>query len=197
MLAQRLSTIIPTSYLWRIPGDNQRVSKVKFSTSLRLPQTNKNHKTGNYFSTLDVCQVLGINHKTYRRHEGKLFPQAQRDPNTGFRIFTEKQIIELKALWNKKTEYLHKKRHYHYHKTGDFYSLSEACKIIGISTVTFRKHEGTPFPLVRRDKNGRRLFTKENIEQIKEVWENHTGKAKLYHNRTGVPNPTPNVLGKT
>jgi len=164
------------SYLWGIPGDNQRVSKVKFSTRLKLPKTDKNHKTREYFSTLDVCKPLGIDHKTYRSHEGKLLPAAQTTPNTGFRIFTEKQITQLKELWIKKIEYLHKKRHYHYHKTGNLYSLSEACRFIGIIQVTFRKYEGKLLPFARRDNSGRRIFTKQEIEQIKEIWKNHKNK---------------------
>jgi len=93
--------------------------------------------------------------------------------NTGFRVFTEKQIRQLKALWSKKTEYFKKNRHYRYHNTGSFYSLFEACKVIGISTATFKKYEGQLFPLTRRDELGRRLFTEKDIEEIKEVWENH------------------------
>jgi ACT domain-containing protein len=80
----------------------------------------------------------------------------------------------LKILWNKRAEYLSSKRHYHYHKTQNFYSLLEACKIIGISRKTFVKYEGQLFPVIWRDnKAGRRLFTQRDIEQIKQAWENH------------------------
>jgi len=44
-----------------------------------------------------------------------------------------------------------------------------------ISQVTFKKYEGKLFPLARRD-NGRRIFAKHEIEQIKEIWENHKKK---------------------
>jgi DNA-binding transcriptional MerR regulator len=76
-------------------------------------------------------------------------------------------------MWSKGQEIRRKEKHYHYHKTGSFYSLSEACKAIGISRVTFRRYEGKLFPHIMRDEAGRRLFSREDIEQIKEIWENH------------------------
>jgi predicted site-specific integrase-resolvase len=123
---------------------------------------------------LEVCETLGIDRKTYRRHEGTLFPVALRDPKTGFRIFTKYQTNQLKKLWDKRTEYYSRNRHYHYHKTKNFYSFAEACKLIGISKKTFKKYEGGLFSMIwRDDKAGRRLFTGKDIEQIRKTWEEH------------------------
>ncbi len=51
------------------------------------------------------------------------------------------------------------------------FSVIEACKEIGISTTTYKRYEGKIFPLAKRSKRGRRIFKKEEIEQIKEIWE--------------------------
>ena len=168
----------PSGYeLRREPRNDENISKVKFTTSITLPKTDKNHKTGNYFSTFDVCEALGIDYKTYQRHEGKLFPLAQKDPRNGFRIFTQKEVNQLKTLWNKRQEYLSKQRHYHYHKTKNFYSLLEVCRIVGISRKTFQKYEGKLFPMAwRDDRMKRRLFTDKDVRQIREAWEKHKGE---------------------
>jgi len=106
-----------------------------------------------------------------------LFPLAQRDPRNGFRIFTKNEVNHLKILWNKRSEYLKRERHYHYHKTKNFFSLLEACRLIGISRKTFTKYEGKLFPLIwRDDRVGRRLFTDRDIEQISQAWEEHKKK---------------------
>lgn len=89
------------------------------------------------------------------------------------------QVKKLRVLWGKRAECLSKKRHYHYHKTRNFYSLFEACRLIGISQVTFKKHEGILFPSIWRDeKAGRRLSTEKDIAQIKEIWEKHKKRNK-------------------
>ena len=94
-------------------------------------------------------------------------------PTKSFSDSILQEINRLKNIWDGKEEILRNERHYHYHKTRSFYSLPEACKAIQISRVTFRKYEGKLFPHVIRDEAGRRLFTREDIEQIKEIWENH------------------------
>lgn len=76
-------------------------------------------------------------------------------------------------MWDNRKEYYEKNRHYRYHKTGDFYSLTEVCKALGVSVVTYRNYEGKLFPLVQRDEAGRRLFTQEDIEQIKGIWKEY------------------------
>ncbi|RJP65941.1 MAG: MerR family transcriptional regulator [Candidatus Abyssobacteria bacterium SURF_17] len=58
--------------------------------------------TRNYYSTYDVCKILGIDHKTYRRYEGKLFPMARRNSRNGFRMFSEEDVKDLKKIWNKR-----------------------------------------------------------------------------------------------
>ena len=49
-----------------------------------------------------MCKNLGIDHKTYRHHEGKLFPIAERNPRNGFRMFSEEDVKELKRIWKKR-----------------------------------------------------------------------------------------------
>lgn len=101
-----------------------------------------------------------------------MFPITKRQAS-GYRIFTQQEINQLKDIWGRREEIFMKERHYHYHKTGRHHSLSEAYKVVGISRVTYRKYEGKLFPLARRDEAGRRIFTKKAIEEIKELWENH------------------------
>ena len=55
-----------------------------------------------YYSTYDVCRILGIDHKTYRHHEGKLFPVAKRNQRNGFRMFSDEDVKELKKILNKR-----------------------------------------------------------------------------------------------
>jgi DNA-binding transcriptional MerR regulator len=148
--------------------------QLRFSVTTEIIKSNRDRKTGNYLSTFDLCKTLGIDYKTYQRHEGTLFPLARRDPRNGFRIFTKQELNQLKILWNKRAEYLSSKRHYHYHKTQNFYSLLEVCRIVRISRKTFQKYEGKLFPMAwRDDKMKRRLFTDKDVRQIKEAWEKH------------------------
>ncbi|MBW2040273.1 MAG: MerR family transcriptional regulator [Deltaproteobacteria bacterium] len=179
-LAEALSNRFATSFQDKnksskaTPKHIESLPKLCFSTTTIISKSNRNRKTANYLSLLEVCKILGIDRKTYRRHEGTLFPIAQKDPTTGFRIFTKHQANQLEALWSKRAEFFSKNRHYHYHKTKNFYSLFEACKLIGISRKTFRKYEGVLFPVIWRDnKGGRRLFTEKDIEQIRKTWEDH------------------------
>jgi DNA-binding transcriptional MerR regulator len=55
-----------------------------------------------YNSTLEVCKILGIDHKTYCEKEGKLFPVAKRQPN-GFRIFTEDDVDVIRRAWQERS----------------------------------------------------------------------------------------------
>ena len=57
--------------------------------------------TEGYYSTYGVCKILGMDHKAYRRYEGKLSPVVRRNPRNGFRIFSEVDVEELKRLWKK------------------------------------------------------------------------------------------------
>jgi hypothetical protein len=145
-----------------------------FTVTAEIPQSNKDRKTAKYLSSLEICKIIGIDQKTYRRHEGGLFPIARRNPDNGFRIFTKQEANQLKSLWESRAEYFSRNRHYRYHKTRNFFSLAEACQAIGISRKTFRKYEGVLFPVIWRDnKAGRRLFTEKDIEQIRKAWENY------------------------
>jgi hypothetical protein len=63
-------------------GNHGNVPLFKSTTSVSLPTTDKNHKT-------------------YQRHEGKLFPLAKRDPKNHFRVFTKQEI---KQAWQNHKE---------------------------------------------------------------------------------------------
>jgi DNA-binding transcriptional MerR regulator len=148
--------------------------QIRFTVTVFIPQPNRHRKTAKYLLSFEVCQIIGIDHKTYRKHEGGLFPVARRNLTNGFRIFTKQEAQRLKTLWENRAEYFSRNRHYRYHKTRNFFSLAEACQQIGISSKTFRKYEGILFPVIWRDnKAGRRLFTEKDIDQIKQAWEKH------------------------
>ncbi len=55
-------------------------------------------------------------------------------------------------------------------KTGKFLSLSEACELIGIKTTTYRRYEGSLFPKAKRIDNNYRIFTKEDVEVLRKIW---------------------------
>lgn len=148
------------------PNSPESLERICFTVTVQIPPSNSQRKTAKYLSSFEICKIIGIDHKTYRRHEGGLFPVAQRNPTNGFRIFTKQEANQLRKLWDNRAEYFSRNRHYRYHKTRNFYSLAEACKQIGISQKTFRQHEGSLFPVIWRDnKAGRRLFTEKDIEQ--------------------------------
>ena len=126
----------------------------------------RSKKIGEFLLICDVCKAIGIDHKTYRRYEGDLFPVAKRLPN-GYRIFTEEDLEKLKLLWEKRKE----RRTYYFHKTGDYYSTSEVGKILNINPGTYIYHEGKLFQKAKRNERGFRIFTKEDIEEIKRLWK--------------------------
>ena len=55
-------------------------------------------------------------------------------------------------------------------KTGKFLSLFEVCKLIGIKPTTYRRYEGGLFPKAKRLDNNYRIFTEEDVEVLREIW---------------------------
>ena len=48
----------------------------------------------------DVAKLLEINERTYRTWEERgWFPKARRDPQSGYRVFDEEELMELKTLF--------------------------------------------------------------------------------------------------
>jgi len=83
-------------------GNVTTVTKyLKVTETIEVSQPASRCLTRDYYSTYDVCRILGIDHKTYRRYEGKLFPIAKRDPKNGFRMFSDEDVEKLKKLWRK------------------------------------------------------------------------------------------------
>lgn len=59
-------------------------------------------KNGKY-RVKDVCEMLEISVKTYRTWERRgWFPPARRDPQSGFRVFGETELIELRRRFRRK-----------------------------------------------------------------------------------------------
>ena len=56
-------------------------------------------------------------------------------------------------------------------RKGDkFLSLSEACKMIGAKPTTYRRYESTLFPKAKTLDNNYRVFTKEDVEALRKIW---------------------------
>jgi hypothetical protein len=72
-------------------GDEARV---RFTSRISLEKADRFHKTGRYYSSLQVARILGIHPRTLSDYEGRLFPKARRLTN-GYRIFT---FDEMKAI---------------------------------------------------------------------------------------------------
>jgi predicted DNA-binding transcriptional regulator AlpA len=55
-------------------------------------------------------------------------------------------------------------------KTGNFLSLSEVCELIDIKPTTYRRYEGSLFPRAKRLGNNYRIFTKEEVDVLRKIW---------------------------
>ena len=57
--------------------------------------------------------------------------------------------------------------------------FNDVCKILGIDHKTYRHREGKFFPIAKRDpRNGFRMFSEEDIKELKGVWRKHRKRKK-------------------
>ena len=148
---------------------------VLFSMQAKLGQVD----TKRFYSTRDVAEALGITDKTYIRNEKKgIFPEANRDPVSGYRVFTKADIRDLRRIYQKRikegkiqAKLWTLKQEPDVRQRNGKLTTRDVCVALGICDRTYVALERRGIlPEAQRDDAGKRVFHKGSLAKLKKLY---------------------------